>query len=143
MTVNADTENGASVAPPTPVHIALPDHAVSELVTDVDFEDDRYWVPRGEDIHEWTARKGTFIFEPPGETHTLIVKAHTTDTAATAVSQNQKHMTVLFHNYGPLMHVDNNGEVCGYVDVFTRLEDCKKHYRQSGLGTDCIERLIR
>jgi len=50
---------------------------------------------------------------------------------------------VLFHNFGPLMHVDAAGEVTGYVDVFTRLEDCKKHYQKSGLGSEEIERLIR
>jgi len=52
-------------------------------------------------------------------------------------------MMVLFHNFGPLMHVDNQGEVTGYVDVFTRLESCKAHYVKCGLGSDAIERLIR
>ena len=53
------------------------------------------------------------------------------------------HMMVLFHNFGPLMHVDNQGEVTGYVDVFTRLESCKQHYVKCGLGSEHIERLIR
>jgi len=168
----------------TPVQIPLPAYAVPEIVVDVDFEDDRLWVPRGDDVeslpvlfsvsqgswvnitrargdgiisrhrhsspvtgytldgawgyieHDWTATTGTFIFEPPGETHTLIVKP---DEASTG----KREMTVLFHNFGPLMHVDETGEVTGYVDVFTRLEDCKRHYQKCGLGTETIERLIR
>lgn len=181
MNTTTDAKNSMN----EPIEIPLPEHAVPELVADVDFDDERYWVPRGDDIeslpllfsvatgswvnitrargdgiisrhrhsspvtgytlegawgyieHEWTARKGTFIFEPPGETHTLIVKPDASNPSA------EKNMMVLFHNYGPLMHVDNSGEVCGYVDVFKRLEDCKKHYRHCGLGSECIERLIR
>lgn len=169
---------------PVPVHIPLPEHAVSELVRDVDFEDDRLWVPRGANIeslpllfsvtqgswvnvtrargdgiisrhrhsspvtgytlegawgyieHDWTAVAGTFIYEPPGETHTLVVKRHPADASS-------DDMTVLFHNFGPLMHVDDEGEVTGYVDVFTRIEDCKRHYQKSGLPSDTIEKLIR
>lgn len=174
----------------SPLHIPLPQYAVPELVVDVDFEDERLWVPRGDDIeslpllfsvsqgswvnitrargngivsrhrhsspvtgytldgawgyieHEWTASKGTFIFEPPGETHTLIVKADP-KTTGTVADASTNSMSVLFHNYGPLMHVDATGDVTGYVDVFTRLEDCKRHYQQSGLPDEYIERLIR
>jgi len=86
--------------------------------------------------HDWTARTGTFVFEPPGETHTLVVKPD-------PENADSDHMMVLFHNFGPLMHVDDNGEVTGYVDVFTRIETCKKHYSKNGLGTEYLERLIR
>ena len=33
-----------------PVSIPLPEYAVKEMVADVDFDDDRLWVPRGENI---------------------------------------------------------------------------------------------
>ena len=163
----------------THVTIPLPDYAVHELVLDTDFEDERLWVPRGDNIwslplmfnvtqgawvnitrargegiisrhrhsspvtgytldgtwgyleHEWTARRGTFIFEPPGETHTLVVRPEA------------GHMTVLFHNFGPLMNVDETGQVTGFVDVFKRIEVCKQHYQAVGLGKERIERLIR
>jgi len=152
---------------PTPVHIPLPTDAVSELIVDVDFDDDKLWVPRGENIesfpllfsvtqgswvnitraqtldgawgyieHDWTATRGTFIYEPPGETHTLIVKPDPNN-------KDSDHMTVLFHNFGPLMHVDDAGEVTGFVDVFTRIEDCREHYRKVGMPSDYIEKLIR
>jgi len=174
----------AAAGQPQPVHIPLPPDAVNELIVDVDFDDERLWVPRGDNIesmpllfsvtagswvnitrargdgvisrhrhsspvtgytlsgawgyieHEWTAVAGTFIFEPPGETHTLVVKPHPKDPSSDS-------MTVLFHNYGPLMHVNDDGETTGYVDVFTRLEDCKAHYRKVGLGDSYVEKLIR
>jgi 2,4'-dihydroxyacetophenone dioxygenase len=168
---------------PTPgagvLAMALPPDAVSEIVHDADLNDERLWVPRGDDIwtlplmfsvstgawvnitrasgtgiisrhrhsspvtgytldgtwgyleHAWTARKGTFIFEPPGETHTLVSRPEA------------GHMTVLFHNYGPLMTVDESGNVTGYTDVFKRLEVCRAHYRKIGLGDEFIDRLIR
>lgn len=170
-----------------PVRIPLPEYAVPEIVNDIDFEDERLWVPRGDNVeslpllfsvtqgswvnitrargsgiisrhrhsspvtgytlegawgyleHDWTACTGTFIYEPPGETHTLIVKPD--KNAASTASVN--HMMVLFHNFGPLMHVDREGNVTGYVDVFTRIESCKAHYLKCGLSSEHIEKLIR
>ena len=81
--------------------------------------------------HDWTARPGTFIFEPPGETHTLVVRPE------------MGHMSVLFHNFGPLMTVDERGQVSDYVDVFKRIEVCRAHYAKVGLPADYIDRLIR
>ena len=81
--------------------------------------------------HPWTARKGTFIFEPPGETHTLVVRPEA------------GHMTVLFHNHGPLMTVDEGGAVVGYVDVFKRIEVCRNHYEDIGMPSSYVDGLIR
>lgn len=81
--------------------------------------------------HEWTARPGTFIFEPAGETHTLIVKPE------------PGHMLTLFHNFGPLLMVDEQGRQTGYEDVFTRIERVRDHYRSVGLGDDVLDRIIR
>ena len=33
-----------------PVSIPLPEYAVPEMVADVDFDDERLWVPRGENV---------------------------------------------------------------------------------------------
>lgn len=81
--------------------------------------------------HDWTARAGTFIYEPAGETHTLIV------------DPEEGHMLTLFHVLGPIIYVDENGAQVGYDDVFTRLERCKAHYRANGLGEEAATRLIR
>ena len=81
--------------------------------------------------HDWTARQGTFIFEPPGETHTLVV------------DRDIGHMTVLFHNFGPIIRVDEHGNTTGFDDVFTRIELAKSHYGQTPLGEDYVRSLIR
>jgi quercetin dioxygenase-like cupin family protein len=81
--------------------------------------------------HEWTARPGSFLFEPAGETHTLVVDPEV------------GHMKCLFHNFGPLIYVDGEGNQIGYDDVFTRLERFKKYYKSNGLGEKFLTDLIR
>lgn len=81
--------------------------------------------------HDWTAKAGTFVFEPPGETHTLVVRSE------------PGHMMVLFHNFGPLIKVDAKGKTVGFEDVFTRLESAKSHYEKVGLGAEYATRLVR
>lgn len=80
---------------------------------------------------DWIARAGAFIYEPAGETHTLVVHPE------------EGHMLVLFHSMGPVIYVDENGKQIGYEDVFTRLEGFKKHYTKNGLGADFIDNLCR
>lgn len=164
---------------PQKIDVALPPDAATELVTHTQDDDERMWIPRGNDIwfrplmfnvaqgnwvnllkaksdgvisrhrhpapvtgytlegawgyveHDWTASPGTFIFEPAGETHTLVVRPEA------------GHMLTLFHNYGPLLHVDEQGQVIGYEDVFTRLEKVRAHYRSVGLGDDFVDKMIR
>lgn len=81
--------------------------------------------------HEWRAQAGDFIFEPPGETHTLVVPEHC------------QEMLTLFTVYGSLMYVDPYGQAVDYDDVFTRIEKYKAHFEQLGLGEDAIEQFIR
>ena len=81
--------------------------------------------------HDWVARKGTFIFEPPGETHTLVVHPEA------------GHMLTLFHNFGPVLYVDEQGKQTGFEDVFTRLARYKKHCVAAGLGEDFVKRITR
>ena len=79
----------------------------------------------------WTSRAGGFIFEPAGDTHTLIVDPEV------------GHMKTIFHNFGPLLYVDAAGELIRYDDVFTRLERYKAWYRDCGLGEEFATNLIR
>ena len=81
--------------------------------------------------HDWVATPGTFIVEPAGETHTLIVHP------------SAGHMKAIFHNWGPFLDVDAEGNVTAYSDVFSRLEMFREHYRQNGLGADFLDNLIR
>ena len=59
--------------------------------------------------HDWIAKPGDYVFEPPGETHTLVVPDHVTE------------MVTLFHVTGGYVYVDPNGVALSYEDVFTKL----------------------
>jgi 2,4'-dihydroxyacetophenone dioxygenase len=81
--------------------------------------------------HDWVATKGSYVFEPPGETHTLTVPA------------DVPQMITLFHITGAMIYVDEQGKVTSYEDVFTKIEMCRKHYIACGLGADYINQFIR
>ena len=81
--------------------------------------------------HDWVAEEGTYVMEPPGETHTLIVPEEVSE------------MITLFHVTGSYVYVDPNGKPEGIEDVFTKLANAKRHYERVGLGSDYAERFIR
>ena len=81
--------------------------------------------------HDWVAEEGSYIFEPPGETHTLVVPEGCTE------------MMTLFQVNGSLMYVDPHGVSLGYDDVFTRIEKARAHYKAIGLGEHYVEQFIR
>lgn len=81
--------------------------------------------------HDWVAEEGSYVFEPPGETHTLVVPEGTSD------------MITLFHVTGSLIYVDPDGTAVGYDDVFRRLELARAHYASLGFGEDYVSPLIR
>ncbi|MFL5340784.1 MAG: 2,4'-dihydroxyacetophenone dioxygenase family protein [Gemmataceae bacterium] len=81
--------------------------------------------------HDWVAKAGAFVFEPPGETHTLIVDADT------------EEMITYFHVSGAMIYVDEAGAVTGFEDVHTKIEMCRRHYSQVGLGERFVEQFIR
>jgi hypothetical protein len=82
--------------------------------------------------HNWHAEAGTYVFEPPGETHTLIV------------DEDCDEMVTMFHVTGALIYVDPvSGKVTGYDDVFTKLEKAREWYEKCGLGAEYAEQFIR
>jgi hypothetical protein len=81
--------------------------------------------------HDWVAREGGFVFEPPGETHTLVVPEDCTE------------MATIFQVSGALVYVTEDGTAVGYEDVFTRMEKTRAHYRSNGIGEDYVDSLIR
>jgi 2,4'-dihydroxyacetophenone dioxygenase len=81
--------------------------------------------------HDWVANEGTYVFEPPGETHTLVVPDDCTE------------MITLFTVHGALMYVDPQGASTGYDDVFTRIEKYRAHFENVGLGADHVKQFIR
>jgi 2,4'-dihydroxyacetophenone dioxygenase len=42
-----------------------------------------------------------------------------------------------------MYYVDPYGNGQGYEDVFTKVDMCRKHYEQVGLGADFVKQFIR
>ena len=81
--------------------------------------------------HDWVATTGDYAFEPPGETHTLVVP------------DDVDEMATLFHVTGNYTYVDPYGLALGYEDVFTKLENARRHYESIGLGQDYVKKFVR
>jgi 2,4'-dihydroxyacetophenone dioxygenase len=81
--------------------------------------------------HDWTAIEGSYVYEAPGQTHTLVVEADVPE------------MITLFQVNGAMIYVDPDGEVLGYEDVFTKIDLCRQHFTAAGLGESFVEQFIR
>ena len=81
--------------------------------------------------HDWVATAGTFVYEAPGEAHTLV--AH----------ESPEPMRVHFNVTGPLIWLDENGEPNGTFDAYDYLELAREHYEKAGLGADAVNKLLR
>ena len=81
--------------------------------------------------HDWVAEEGGYVFEPPGETHTLVVP------------DDVEEMITYFQVNGVMLYVDPYGNTMGYEDVFTKIDMCRKHYAEVGLGEDFVNQFIR
>lgn len=84
--------------------------------------------------HDWIARPGTFIYEPAGEAHTLVI---TDDSPEPAL--------IFFVVEAGLIYLDkpDGGGFAAYEDGFSMLELSRKHYRESGLDPSQLDALIR
>jgi len=84
--------------------------------------------------HDWVAKPGTFIYEPAGESHTLVI---TDDSPEPAL--------ILFIVEGGLIYLDKavTGTFAAYEDGFTMLELSRKHYREVGLDARQLDLLVR
>jgi hypothetical protein len=84
--------------------------------------------------HDWIATPGTFIFEPAGEAHTLVITA-----------DSPEPMVTLFIVGGGLIYLDKSvdGRFAAYEDGFSMLELCRKYYREAGLDVRQLDALVR
>ncbi|HXE74160.1 MAG TPA: 2,4'-dihydroxyacetophenone dioxygenase family protein [Candidatus Xenobia bacterium] len=84
--------------------------------------------------HDWVAKPGTYIYEPAGEAHTLVV-----------TEDSPEPMVTLFVVDGGLIHLDKaeGGSFAAYEDGFTLLELCRKYYRDAGLDARQLDLLVR
>ena len=81
--------------------------------------------------HDWVATEGSYVFEPPGETHTLVVP------------DDCDEMITMFHITGAMIYVDPWGNTTGFEDVFSKIELCRRHYEAVGLDPGLLDRVIR
>jgi 2,4'-dihydroxyacetophenone dioxygenase len=81
--------------------------------------------------HDWVATEGSYVFEPPGETHTLVVP------------EDVPEMITQFHITGAMIYVDPWGKQTGFEDVFSKIDMCRKHYAACGLGAGFVDQFIR
>ena len=81
--------------------------------------------------HDWIAEEGSFVYEPPGEIHTLTVPADCPE------------MITFFSIGGAMIYLDDADRAIGYEDVFTKLEMCRRHYAAVGLGADFADAFVR
>ena len=84
--------------------------------------------------HDWTAKPGTYIYEPAGEAHTLVI-----------TDDSPEPMMTLFVVGGGLIYLDkpSNGNFAAYEDGFTLLEMTRQHYRDVSLDPKKLDALIR
>ncbi|MEO8486268.1 MAG: 2,4'-dihydroxyacetophenone dioxygenase family protein [Betaproteobacteria bacterium] len=81
--------------------------------------------------HDWIAETGSFVYEPPGEVHTLVVP------------DDCPEMITYFNILGAMIYVDERGAMTGYEDVWTKIAMCRTHYEAVGLGASHVDRYIR
>ena len=81
--------------------------------------------------HDWEAKEGSYVYEPPGETHTLVVP------------EDVEEMITFFQVNGIMSYVDPWGKLLGYEDVFTKIDLCRKHFTNIGLGENYVDQFIR
>lgn len=81
--------------------------------------------------HDWIASEGMYVFEPPGEIHTLVV------------ADDVPEMITLFHVSGALIYYDEQDRPCGHDDVHKKIEMCREHFRNVGLSEEDLRQFIR
>lgn len=81
--------------------------------------------------HDWVAETGSYVFEPPGEIHTLTVPP------------DCEEMITFFNISGCMIYLDADNKQIGLEDVFTKIDMCRRHYAAVGLGADYVDQFIR
>jgi quercetin dioxygenase-like cupin family protein len=81
--------------------------------------------------HDWVAEAGSFIYEPPGEVHTLFVP------------DDCSEMITFFNISGAMIYLDADDRTIGYEDVWTKIGMCRSHYADVGLGAGYADQFVR
>lgn len=70
---------------------------------------------------EWVARPGTFIYEPPGDIHTLVLE------------DGNEEMLTLFVLEGVVQYLDDEDNILYQDDVFSKMERYLRYCREQGI----------
>ena len=81
--------------------------------------------------HDWTATAGDFVYESPGEGHTLVAY------------ESGEPMRVFFVVQGPLIWLDENGNGVGHYDVHDYIAASRGHYARVGIEPGYLDTLFR
>lgn len=81
--------------------------------------------------HDWVAETGSYVFEPPGEIHTLTVP------------EDCEEMITFFNISGCMIYLDDDNKQIGMEDVFTKIDMCRRHYAAVGLGAEYVDQFVR
>ena len=81
--------------------------------------------------HDWVATEGSFVYEPPGDVHTL------------EVPEDCAEMITFFNIQGAMIYLNDANEQTGYEDVWTKIEMCRAHYAANGLGAEYVDQFVR
>jgi 2,4'-dihydroxyacetophenone dioxygenase len=81
--------------------------------------------------HDWVATAGDFVYETPGEGHTLVAHHH------------PDPMRVFFIVKGPLLWLDEEGKSVGHFDVHDYIALARAHYDKVGIGAAYVDTLFR
>ena len=52
-------------------------------------------------------------------------------------------MITFFNISGAMIYLDDAGRTIGYEDVWTKIEMCRKHYADVGLGAAYVDQFVR
>ena len=69
---------------------------------------------------DWVARPGTFVYEPPGDIHTLVV-------------EGAEEMLTLFVLEGVIQYLDDDDQLIYQDDVFTKMERYLNYCKANGI----------
>ena len=70
---------------------------------------------------DWVAREGTFVYEPPGDIHTLVV------------DEGVEEMITLFLLEGVIQFLDDDDNIVAQDDVFTKLNLYLTYCEEEGI----------
>lgn len=80
---------------------------------------------------DWVARPGSYLFETPGDIHTLVV------------DEEQDEMITLFQNHGSITYFHEDGTIDKVIDTFHYVNLAEAHFEKVGLGRDFVKHFIR